>query len=169
MTVMKFRELKALVDEVERVGGRLKAVFAVVHEEIGLTEMELAVLNAITDAPYAPTVPRLGRTLGHARQVIQRAANTLVDRGLIETAENPDHLRAFLLVPTKKGIQARDRADALAEIAAAPLLEDLTIQELNRTVRSLRGLREDIEEAIGILSRATAEARLARLRGKGGG
>src|SRR6266540_1759526 len=85
-----------LLDEVIRAQGRLRSVFADVNSATGLTSMEATVLTAIVEARAAPTVPQIGRSLSHPRQVIQRAATTLIQTGLIETRPNPDHKRAPL-------------------------------------------------------------------------
>jgi hypothetical protein len=78
-----------LIDEIARLRGRLKVVFPDNAASIGLSELELFVLNAVTGAREPPTVPQIGRSLGHARQVIQRATNALVARGLIEIHRQP--------------------------------------------------------------------------------
>jgi alkylation response protein AidB-like acyl-CoA dehydrogenase len=70
------------LDEIARTRGRVTSVFAEGRTAIGLSDLEMIVLNAVFGAGSPPTVPQIGRSLGHARQVIQRAANTLVDKGL---------------------------------------------------------------------------------------
>ena len=83
-----------------RLQGRLKGAFTDSRLSTGLGETEMTVLNAVAEAPSPPTVPQIGRALGHPRQVIQRAANALITAGLIATRDNPDHKRAVLLIPT---------------------------------------------------------------------
>src|SRR6476619_7051571 len=92
--------LVGLVDEVLRLGGRLKSTFAGARRAAGLGESESMVLNAVVEADRAPTVSQIGRSLGQPRQIVQRAANALVEAGLIATAPNPDHKRAPLLLPS---------------------------------------------------------------------
>ena len=49
----------------------------------------MLVLSAVAGALSPPTVPQIGRSLGHPRQVIQRIADALVARGLIGFEDNP--------------------------------------------------------------------------------
>src|SRR6267142_768778 len=72
--------LVCLVDEVMRLQGRFKSIFAVSDGVTGLPSMELTVLTAVVEAAGAPTVPQIGRSLGRPRQVIQRAANAFLRR-----------------------------------------------------------------------------------------
>jgi DNA-binding MarR family transcriptional regulator len=65
----------------------------------------------VEDAPA--TVAKIARTLGLARQSVQRVADVLEEAGLTRYEDNPKHRRARLVVLTGKG-----RA-ALATIQAA--------------------------------------------------
>lgn len=100
-----------LLDELARTRGRTVDAFSRIRVEAGLTDMEAVVLSAVVRAQRAPTVPQIGRSLGHARQVIQRAADSLAARGLIVFEDNPDHKRAKLLVPTMEGEAMQSRND----------------------------------------------------------
>jgi DNA-binding MarR family transcriptional regulator len=123
-----------LVDSVSLVHGRLKSAFAesripreraALNQAAGLSEMEMVVLNAVTEAERPPTVPQIGRSLGHARQVIQRAANSLVGAGLVSMTENPDHKRAALLLATPEGIKVKRAADKRGMAIADELLSSV--------------------------------------------
>ena len=115
--------LITLFDSLTRLRGRLSSAFAPARPH-GLTMTELTVLVAVARAGHPPTVPQIGRSLGHPRQVIQRAASALVAAGLIETRPNPDHKRASLLVCTAAGQAVRAEADARGA-AIARTLEDV--------------------------------------------
>src|SRR5262245_60912431 len=133
-----------LADEVIRLQGRLKSVFAGVVEEMGLTVTESTVLAAVIEAQSAPTVPQIGRSLGHPRQVIQRAVNVLTDKGLVRTEANPNHVRAPLLLPTGRGRALRDAAGDRANQAVKALLETVEPAACKRLTRELRQLRHAI-------------------------
>lgn len=137
--------LAHLIDEVMRLNGRLKSVFAGTNSVSGLPSMELTVLTAVAEARSPPTVAQIGRSLGHPRQVIQRAANALIDAGLIETAPNPDHKRALLLLPTQRGRDVKRTADAHAAVAAGALLRRLGASRCRRLAEQLHELRGEIE------------------------
>src|SRR5689334_19396250 len=110
--------LIGLVDEVTRLSGRLKSTFAASRREAGLNESEMTVLNSVVEARTPPTVPQIGRSMGQPRQLIQRAANSLIEAGLLEAAPNPDHKRAVLLRATEQGMTLKREADARAEAIA---------------------------------------------------
>lgn len=134
-----------LLDEVLRINGRLKSIFGSVNAASGLSSMESTVLTAVVGAQVAPTVPQIGRSLGHPRQVIQRAANALISAGLIETAPNPHHKRAPLLLPTRRGRTLNEEADARASAVTGALLRRLDEARCVRLAGELRELRYEIE------------------------
>lgn len=137
--------LVGLVDETSRLTGRLKSVFADSRQSVGLNDSEIMVLNAVVEADQPPTVAQIGRSLGHARQLIQRAANSLRDAGLIEMTGNPDHKRAPLLAATDKGIALKRKADALAEQIAENLMPALDRSGVREATAALRALRKQLE------------------------
>lgn len=112
----RFPDFERFADEVARLRGRMRALFAETRAESGLPEMELTVLTAVVNAATPPTVAQIGRSLGHPRQVMQRAANRLAELDLVGFADNPDHKRASLLVATDAGraLKAADHARAQA-------------------------------------------------------
>jgi DNA-binding MarR family transcriptional regulator len=135
-----------LADELIRLNARLRSVFAGVTATTGLAPMELTVLTAVTEARAAPTVAQIGRSIGHPRQVIQRAANALAAAGLIETAANPNHKRAPVLGATAAGRALKVRADALALMAADAALRELDPGQCERLADELHELRGRIED-----------------------
>ncbi|MFT4027508.1 MAG: MarR family transcriptional regulator [Novosphingobium sp.] len=138
--------LIGLVDEVTRLSGRLKSTFAASRREAGLGESEMMVLNAVVEAGRAPTVAQIGRSMGQPRQIVQRAANSLVEAGLIATAVNPDHKRAVLLRATDKGVTLKREADARAEAIAAELTLDL--EATRAATLAVRAVRKQLEARI---------------------
>lgn len=137
--------LVGLVDETSRLSGRLKSVFAASRQSVGLGDSEIMVLNAVVEAERAPTVAQIGRSLGHARQLIQRAANSLRDAGLVEMADNPDHKRAPLLRPTEEGIALKRQADGKAEEIAEELMPALGLDDVRDATEALRAIRKQLE------------------------
>ena len=137
--------LIGLVDEVTRLNGRLKSTFAASRRQAGLNESEMTVLNAVVEARTPPTVPQIGRSMGQPRQLIQRAANSLVEAGLIETAANPDHKRAVLLRPTEAGTKLKREADARAEAIAEELSASLDIDAARAATLAVRAFRQQLE------------------------
>lgn len=147
---MTEQELKAnpliqLVDEVSRLQGRFKSLFAELHAGTGLKSMQDLVLNAIVEADKPPTVPQIGRSLGHPRQVIQRAVNDLVDDGFLKKSQNPDHKRAPLFTLTEKGKRLKRRSDAEALAIADAFLEKVPGQQCARLAEDLKAVRRAMQ------------------------
>ncbi|AOR76188.1 helix-turn-helix domain-containing protein [Novosphingobium resinovorum] len=135
--------LVGLVDETIRLNGRLRSVFGEARAGCALNDSEHMVLTAVVEAQDAPTVAQIGRSMGHARQLVQRAANALRDAGLVETFENPAHKRAMLLRPTAKGAALKRQIDARADALAARLMLDS--EEVAAATAALRAVRRQIE------------------------
>ena len=135
----------ALLDELARMRGRTMGAFRETREQLGLSDMETVVLSAVTGAARPPTVPQIGRSLGHPRQVIQRAVDSLQARGLIAQCENADHKRAKLLVATEAGQTLQAQGDAKGLALAAQLTEGLSETVIAQATAALREIREAIE------------------------
>ncbi|MET0250077.1 MAG: helix-turn-helix domain-containing protein [Sphingobium sp.] len=149
--------LVQLLDELARTRGRTVAAFARIRIEAGLTEMEGIVLSAVMRAQRAPTVSQIGRSLGHARQVIQRAADALVARGLVAFEDNPDHKRARLLVPTDAGQAMQRDNDAKGLALAGRLTTGLDGDAVAATARGLGQVRQRLEENLRRIEREADE------------
>ncbi|WP_226019020.1 MarR family winged helix-turn-helix transcriptional regulator [Novosphingobium sp. FKTRR1] len=138
-------DLALLIDAIARTQGRLRAAFAPARAGSSLSDMEHTVLVAVVEARRAPTVPQIGRSLGHPRQVIQRAANRLIEAELIAAAPNPDHKRAGLLVPTPTGRALQTEANRQARQLAASLMTCLDPAEVQQATALLTTIRAGIE------------------------
>lgn len=145
--------LVGLVDETIRLNARLRSVFGAARAGCALNDSEHMVLNAVVEADrggggaggHAPTVAQIGRSMGQARQLVQRAANSLRAAGLIESFDNPDHKRAALLRPTAAGSALKREIDARADAIAGELVPGLDPEEIRAAAATLRALRKQIE------------------------
>lgn len=137
--------LVGLSDELIRLGGRMKATFAGARREEGLGDSELSVLNAVVEADRPPTVPQIGRSFGQPRQLVQRAANSLMAAGLIEAEPNPDHKRAVLLRATERGIALKREIDARADVIAAEIGEGVDTEVIREATAALNTIRKQLE------------------------
>ena len=135
-----------MIDEVMRLGTRLQSLFAGARSATRLAPMEAMVLSAVVQASVPPTVPQIGRSLGHARQVVQRATKALIENGLVEPRSNPDHKRAPLLVATPEGRAIKALIDSRAVAAANELLRIIDAEQATRLTDELRVLRHQIED-----------------------
>jgi DNA-binding MarR family transcriptional regulator len=137
--------LVGLSDELIRLNGRMKSMFAGARRSQGLGDSELTVLNAVVEAERPPTVPQIGRSLGQPRQVVQRAANSLIAAGLVEPRANPDHKRAVLLCATAEGIALKRGIDARADAIAEAVTGDLDADLVRQAAALLRDIRKQLE------------------------
>ena len=84
---------------------RLNGLFLEAAEQLarpaGLTAAWWQVLGAVLDQPRS--VAGIAREMGLARQSVQRVADLLASRGLVEYRPNPAHQRAKLVAPTSAG------------------------------------------------------------------
>ncbi len=137
--------LVGLSDELIRLTGRLKSLFADARRNAGLGDSELGVLNSVVEAERPPTVSQIGRSIGQPRQLIQRAANALVDAGLIETMPNPDHKRAVLLRATTRGIAVKREVDGQADETAEAVWTASENTGVREATNALRSIRQQLE------------------------
>ena len=96
--------LTDLVLKVFRLNGRLLDAADRLTEGSGLTAARWQVLGAVLREPL--TVAAVARSMGLARQSVQRLADILVEEELCQFLPNPAHQRAKLLAPTKRGWNA---------------------------------------------------------------
>jgi DNA-binding MarR family transcriptional regulator len=108
-----------LVVRLFRLNGLLAAEGETLARPTGQTTARWQVLAMVEDASL--TVAQIARTLGLARQSVQRVADALEEVGLVTYEDNPRHRRARLVTLTDEGrvtlstIQAAQRpwADTL--------------------------------------------------------
>ena len=137
--------ITSLVDEMARLHGRLRSAFAASWRSDGLGESEVMVLTAVVEAERPPTVPQIGRSFGQARQLVQRAVNALIAKGLLGTMPNPDHKRAVLLRATDAGFALKRKIDAEADAIATAIGKRVDLDNARAAAALLRILRKQLE------------------------
>lgn len=141
----RLSDFERFADEVARLRGRMQELFAPTRAASGLGAMELTVLTAVVNAALPPTVAQIGRSLGHPRQVVQRAANQLAERGLVEFADNPDHKRASLIVATEAGRALKAADHARAQTVAQAIVSRVGARPFADAADRLHSIRGAIE------------------------
>lgn len=137
-----------LADEILRISGRLKVIFGTATSAAGLSPLAYTVIIYIAESPREPTVPQIGRSIGHPRQVIQRAVNELLGAGLIETVPNPDHKRAPLLRLSPAGEHFKEQSDERAIAIGDQLMDYAGADECKDVLARLRTFRAHIEDYV---------------------
>lgn len=135
-----------LIDEVLRLAGRVATANGAMAATVDLTSAQHLVLTAVVNAPRPPTVPQIGRSLGHSRQAVQRIADHLEQRTLIMYADNPDHRVARLLLPTVAGRRAHAAVHELSRGWVSDATTGTTDAEIIDATATLRALRKRIEQ-----------------------
>ncbi|WP_260582877.1 MarR family winged helix-turn-helix transcriptional regulator [Sphingopyxis sp. PET50] len=141
----RFPEFERFADEVARLRGRMRALYADTRAKSGLPEMELTVLTAVVNAATPPTVAQIGRSLGHPRQVVQRAANRLAELGLVAFADNPGHKRASLIVATEAGRELKAADHERAQAVTRAVLTHVDAQSFAEAAERMHIIRTGIE------------------------
>lgn len=145
-------ELRDLVGAVIRINGIIKTSFSSVNTDFGIAPVEAMVLTCVADSyeqiSEQYTVSQIGRMIGHRRQAVQRAAIAIEKLGLIKFVDNPNHKRAPLLLPTKKGItlckKISDKVNGISE----EILSSIGKQRCQLIANDLRSLTTEYEKAI---------------------
>ncbi len=141
----RFPDFERFADEVARLRGRMRALFADTRAASGLPEMELTVLTAVVNAAAPPTVAQIGRSLGHPRQVVQRAANRLAELELVRFADNPEHKRASLIVATDAGRALKATDHARAQEVTRAVMARIDASTFADAAGQLHAIRSEIE------------------------
>ncbi|MCT2399335.1 MarR family winged helix-turn-helix transcriptional regulator [Novosphingobium mangrovi (ex Huang et al. 2023)] len=153
----------AMIDEILRLQNCFEDLFGELSEASGMSTLQKLVLFAVFEAPVPPTVPQIGRDLGHPRQVIQRIVNELVDADILEKMPNPHHKRAMLLVPTDKAQAMKRQAEDRALETAEAFLGEFSAPRCAGLTGELKALREALEAYVkrrGLPLRSTGDAGL---------
>lgn len=111
---------------------------------VGLTAAWWQVLGAVLPAPLP--VAGIARAMGITRQSVQRIADLLVDRGLVEYRDNPAHRRAKLVAPTDAGRAANAAINPAHAAAAARLVEVVGADDLADALAAMRRLSQALTE-----------------------
>jgi DNA-binding MarR family transcriptional regulator len=135
----------ALVLEVFRLHGRLRAAGDRLGRGLELTSARWQVLGAIDDGPLP--VVQIARNMGLSRQAVQRVTNELDASGLVEFAANPDHRRAKLVRLTGAGRRALDRVSARQVTWSNRIAEAAAAEDIECAVTTLHALRARLERA----------------------
>ena len=140
-----------LVLEVFRLNGALLAAGDALVGDLGLTSARWQVMGAIASSPVPLPVAHLARTMGLARQSVQRLVDEMGEDGLVRLARNPHHRRAVLVLLTEAGEAAYRAAMTRQERWADRLAAGLApggVEAASATLRALgRRLDEDAGEA----------------------
>ena len=142
-----------LLLEVFRVNGLLLAAGDDLTRPVGLTSARWQVLGVAEHGPVP--VSHVARTMGLSRQSVQVTANGLGRDGFITFAENPHHRRAKLMRVTEKGERALVYVREQQALWAERIGGEHELEDLEKVLEVLRGLRGSLERDAGANRRRT--------------
>ena len=133
-----------------RLHGLVTAEGDALARPAGQTSARWQVLAAVENGPT--TVATIARTLGLARQSVQRVADVLETEGLVAYQDNPQHRRAKLLTLTRRGRETLAAIQAAQRTWANVLGKELGEADLRRAnavlVRTLQSLTKRRTRAV---------------------
>ncbi|HEX4214377.1 MAG TPA: MarR family transcriptional regulator [Candidatus Dormibacteraeota bacterium] len=138
----------AVFDEAALLHLRLEAMVERIH---GSTELTRACRGVLRDLERLGqrTVPQLARRRPVSRQTVQAQVNRLVEAGMAELTENPDHATSRLVGLTPTG-RAAVRDMWAREMRLVETLDlEIPAADLERAAGVLAALRQAIERPAG--------------------
>ncbi|MEU6857280.1 MarR family transcriptional regulator [Glycomyces sp. NPDC046736] len=126
-----------------RLNGRFLDVAEALARPAGLTAAHWQVLGAVLEEPLP--VSGIARSMGITRQSVQRIADLLADKGMVEYRPNPAHRRAKLVAPTPEGLAAVRRINPAHAAFADRLCDALGDERAAATLEALEHLADTLE------------------------
>lgn len=136
-----------LVVELFRLNGALLEAGDRLARDLDLTSARWQVLGAIALAPAPRPVAHLARSMGLARQSVQRLVGEMLRDGLLRLEPNPRHRRAALVAMTPSGEAAYRRTMARKDLWADGLTQGLPPEALQQAAALLHELRRRVPDS----------------------
>ena len=119
-----------LMEECFRINRRLITAAGRLTDGTAVTGAQWGVLGAFGASGRLLTVAQAARHLGLARQGVQRVADLLEKKGLIDYLENPHHRRAKLAQVTREGRKLLDELQRRQSQWARHASGDLNVKQV---------------------------------------
>ncbi|MFQ5635278.1 MAG: MarR family winged helix-turn-helix transcriptional regulator [Gammaproteobacteria bacterium] len=137
-----------LLLECFRINRRLVTAVAELARGTDVTGAQWGVLGAFAATDTPRTVSQAARSLGLARQGVQRVADVLAEKGLIEYLPNPRHRRAKLARVTERGRHLLDQLQQRQVRWARDVSGDLDVGRAEAATALVRSLRSRLVESV---------------------
>ena len=138
-----------LIVMVFRLNGRLIEAGNRLVGDIGLTSAWWQVLGALALSPAPLPVAHIARNMGLARQSVQRIADLLAEKGLVQFEANPHHQRAKLVVLTAEGAAAVRAAQERQRPWARAMAAGLTMERIAAALETLTHMDQHLAKVGG--------------------
>jgi DNA-binding MarR family transcriptional regulator len=136
-----------LILSVFRLNGQLIDAGNRLVLDIGLTSAWWQVLGALDLSPVPLPVAHIARNMGLSRQSVQRVADLLADKGLVQFEPNPHHQRAKLIVLTPRGRAAAKSAGERQRPWARDLTAGLSLERISTALEVLTHMNKHLAQA----------------------
>ncbi len=137
-----------LVLEVFKLGGQLVVYGDKLTAPFGLSSARWKILGALDRAPVdALTVPQIARSMGQARQSVQRLVDIMHNDGLLAFNPNPDHKKAKLISLTDNGKALANKMDEQWSAKINDMVDNLPIEELEASLENIRFISKKLDES----------------------
>jgi DNA-binding MarR family transcriptional regulator len=146
-----------LVLSVFRLNGQLIDAGNRLVLDIGLTSAWWQVLGALDLSPVPLPVAHIARNLGLARQSVQRVADLLAEKGLVQFEANPHHQRAKLVVLTQRGRTAAKSAEERQRPWAREMTAGLSLERISTALEVLTHMNEHLTQAASAIDEDSTE------------
>jgi DNA-binding MarR family transcriptional regulator len=140
--------LTEIMLSVFRVNGRLLQKGDQLVEPVNLTSARWQVLGAVAIAGKPLSAPQIAEAMGMTRQGAQKQLNKLRDDGFFEQLQNPHHERSPLYALTELGKHSFAKTMALQQIWVKQLVDDLSRQDLENTLKILNSVYERLDSPV---------------------
>lgn len=137
--------LTDMILEIFRLNGVLLDAGNRITAPHGLTSARWQVMGAIDLAGQPMTVAQIARRMGLARQGVQRIANELEAKGMVQFEENIDHKRAKLVTLSKKGQRVIAQINEAQFEWVNGLSSGLSEKNIKQSFKLMQAVRERLE------------------------
>jgi len=114
-------------------------------EDLGIAASERAVMEFVFDSGKLP-VPEIAAKYGVTRQHIQTSVNSLMDKGLVATEDNPRHRRSPLIALTDEGKKVFSQITRRDREAAKRLYGGVSDSELRYALTTLEKMLNNLND-----------------------
>jgi DNA-binding MarR family transcriptional regulator len=155
--IRRDKVVEDLVLSVFRLNGQLIDAGNRLVLDIGLTSAWWQVLGALDLSPVPLPVAHIARNLSLARQSVQRVADLLADKGLVQFEVNPHHQRAKLVVLTQRGRAAAKSAEERQRPWAREMTAGLSLERISTALEVLTHMNKHLAQAVGAIDEDLTE------------
>ena len=140
-------ELYRTIVELRRLFHQLANTADELHEDLGITASQRAVLETLaTEGPAS--VSTIARRKQVSRQHIQALVNRLFESGLVESVDNPAHQRSPLIQLTHRGARSFESVQAREAELLRAMAKKLRRRDFGATADTLHSMGEYLEEGM---------------------